>query len=307
MAKVYRVDEQFDHSLFTGAACAFGVFDGVHNGHRFIIESAREAAREQGGRCLIVTFDVDPDELFHAQRLKKLMTNDVRIRTLASLDVDGVMVLPFTAQFASLTPAKFLDHTFRHGVPASIHVGNDFHFGAKAAGTLEELEAWGAKFGMRACGYGLLQYDDKPVTSTRIRLLLADGNVEKAAELLGRHYRLQGEVRRGRGEGRDMGFRTATLRIPSQLMPLGDGVYAAYAHIGGERFKAAVSVGIAPTFEDRTDDNIEAHILNFDGDLYGQTIELAFVHWLRPMMAFTNTDELIATVTDNIAWVRENL
>ena len=130
MAKIYRADESFDHAFFSGASCAFGVFDGVHRGHRFLLDCARETARESGGRSVALTFDIDPDEVFHPDRLKKLMTNDERLAMLAQTGVDAVVALPFTREFAASSPERFLVQTFDGTPPAFLHVGFDFKFGA---------------------------------------------------------------------------------------------------------------------------------------------------------------------------------
>lgn len=307
MAEIYRADETFDSKVFSGASCAFGVFDGVHTGHRYLIDCACETARVSGGRVCVLTFDIDPDEVFHAQRLKKLMTNDERIAALANAGADAVVVLPFTREFATLEPLAFLQETFDGTPPAFLHVGCDFRFGARAAGTVKELQAWGADSGMQVVPHDLASSDGRPITATRIRLLLAEGKVEEAKELLGRAWSVRGVVQQGRGEGGDFGFRTANLHIPDQLRAIGDGVYAAWAKVGDARYKAAVNVGVPATFADRAKATCEVHLLDFEGDLYGKSIEVEFEHWLRPMRKFDDVDELIATVQGNIAWVRENL
>lgn len=307
MGEIFEVRDGSAADLLRGCACSFGVFDGVHRGHRFIIGCAAEAARKAGSKCVVITFDTDPDEMFRAGKLKKIMSNEDRLNALAALDVDAVVVLPFTREFAAQPPMEFLATTFGDNVPASLHVGSDFHFGSKAAGGVADLVEWGSARGMQAFGHELLLDDGTPVTSTRIRGLLAEGKVEEAAELLQRPYSVSGVVQAGRGEGRDFGFRTANLHVPDMFKCLGDGVYAAYVWVEGARYKAAVSNGVAPTFAEETKANVEVHILDFEGDLYGKTIKVEFVNWLRPMMTFPNVDELVATVTSNINWVRENL
>ncbi len=306
MAQIYSAQEAYEAGLLKGSACAFGVFDGVHIGHRFIVSQAIEAAREACSLSAILTFDMDPDELFRAESLKKLMSNEDRIAELAKLDVDAVVVFPFSRDFAAQDPFEFLESSFGTNIPASLHVGHDFRFGSKAAGNVDYLVKWGSERGMRTFGHELLVYEDAPVTATRIRALLAQGKIEKARELLGHGYAVAGKVEAGRGEGRDFGFKTANLHIEPMMKVLGDGVYAAYAHVEGKRFKAAVSVGVAPTFENAKA-NTEVHILDFEGDLYGKTIVVEFVNWLRPMMTFPSIDELISTVMSNIDWVRQNL
>lgn len=307
MAVVYKVDESFDRSMLAGSSCAFGVFDGVHAGHRFIIGEAVRCARETGARAFAITFDVDPDEVFRPGCVKKLMTNEHRIEALSRLDVDGVVVLPFSRSFASQEPEKFLASAFSQGVPAFMHVGSDFRFGARASGTVATLAAFGSGKGMQAFGHELFVMDGAPVTATRIRGLLAQGAIAEANRLLGHRYEIEGVVRMGRQEGRDMGFRTANLAVDDVVQALGDGVYAAYAHVGEDVYKAAVSVGIPPMFEDEATANVEAHLLDFEDDLYGRAVTVEFVEWLRPMMKFPSVEELIETVMGNIAWVRANL
>ena len=275
-AVISRNDPAFDEALLDRASVAFGVFDGVHEGHRFIIGEAVNTAREEG-----------PDEVFAADRLKKLMTNEARIAKLAELDVDAVVVLPFSREFAAQSPEDFLNACFGGGVPSHIHIGSDFHFGRKAAGNVESLRVWGAERGMEVHGHELVAEGGRPVTATRIRGLLSEG--------------------RARGEGRDFGFATANLEVPPMLLAVGEGVYACYAVVEGARYKAAVNVGVPATFADTAKENIEVHLLDFDENIYGQDIEVEFIEWLRPMRAFESTDELIATVQSNIAWVRENL
>jgi len=307
VGEVIRAGGGFDPSLFKGSSCAFGVFDGVHRGHQFLMRCTQDSARASGGASIALTFDIDPDEKFHPGRLKKLMANPDRLDALAASGVDAVVALPFTDSFAALGPDEFLRETFGGFVPESLHVGSDFRFGARALGTAADLRRWGAENGTRIHAHDLQSSDGAPITSTRIRLLLGATDIEKANGLLGRPYHLKAEVVPGRGEGGTMGFRTANLRIDPLFQVLGDGVYAAYATVGPTRIKAAVSVGIPPTFAEDARSTCEAHILDYSGDLYGKTLKVEFTHFLRPMMHFPTKEELITTVLANIAWVREHL
>ena len=307
MARIYRADESFDLEFFKGTSCAFGVFDGVHRGHRFLLSEAQRTARESGGMSVALTFDRDPDERFHPERLRKLMTNEERIAMLAETGVDAVVVLPFTVEFAASLPNDFLSETFQRTVPAHLHVGSDFHFGVRGSGTVEDLNLWSERLGTKIHAHRLVAEDGAPISATRIRLLLADGKIEEANHLLTRNYFVSGTVEQGRGEGADFGFKTANFVVPEQMRALGDGVYAAYAWVDGVRYKSAVNVGIPATFADRSHAIFEAHLIDFDGDLYGKPLRVEFTNWLRPMRKFDSLDELIATVNSNIAWARENL
>ncbi|MDO4502942.1 MAG: riboflavin biosynthesis protein RibF [Coriobacteriia bacterium] len=307
MAKVSRLFESdLDGFIpgLAGSSCAFGVFDGLHVGHMSLIGHALEVAALEDLPSAVLTFDVDPDELFRSD-LHKLCANGERIERLAATGVDEVVVLPFTRSFASLGPQEFLAKVLQ-GMPKVLHVGCDFRFGSRAAGTVEELNDWAHAMGTRVCSHSLVKMDDVPVTATRIRELLSVGRVEQAAELLGRPYAFTGMVEPGRQQGREMGFRTANLSVPASLHSIGEGVYACYGLVGDHRYKAAVSVGVAPTFEDATA-TCEVHLLDFQGDLYSQPLTVEFMHWLRPMKKFDSTEELIATVMGNIQWCRDNL
>ena len=300
-----KVDDSFDNAVFAGSSCAFGVFDGMHEGHRYLIGQAIESSGAKQ-RSMVLTFDIDPDEVFHPMRLRKLMRNEDRLQSLVLSGIDDVVVLPFVPSWYSKEPREFLRDMFGISAPSHLHVGEDFRFGSRASGTVDTLCQWSAHSGCRIHAHHLVSADNKPITATRIRLLLESGKVKDAAQLLGRPYRLRGGVVKGRGEGADLGFATANLHVDEMERVLGDGVYAAYAEVDGEVFKSAVSVGVAPTFENATA-NIEAHLLDFEGDLVGKELSLDFIEYLRPMMRFATIEELVCTVNGNIAWVRDNL
>ena len=307
MAKRYNVDESFDHTIFKNSSCAFGVFDGVHTGHQYLLSCAQNTARYNGGSSIALTFDIDPDEIFHPQRLRKLMSNERRIEVLMHSGVDAVVILPFTREFAALSPEAFLKETFNGCVPSNLHVGLDFHFGAKAKGSVADLAAWGAAVGTHIDAHNLRSDEGSPITATRIRLLLADHNLDEAQRLLGRRFSMVEKVRPGRGEGAEMGFSTANLYIEPNRRVLDEGVYAAYAVVDGARYRAAVSMGVSPVFADKTDASCEVHILDFNKNIYDEYIEVEFVEYLRPMIKFDTTEELIKTVLSNIEYVRTSL
>lgn len=189
MARIVYLSDNSDRSFFEGSACAFGVFDGVHMGHRFLIGQAREATRSRRSNSVVLTFSIDPDELFAADRLMKLMTNEERIAALSATGADVVAVLPFDRRFAALEPEVFLEWTFGKYPPGSIHVGEGFRFGCKGSGTVKTLERWGVGRGMGVRCHDLLEAGGLPVSSTRIRGLIAQGALEEAESLLEGHVR----------------------------------------------------------------------------------------------------------------------
>lgn len=310
MAKLIRCREidrvgEFQSELAGSVAC-LGVFDGLHRGHAYLIGQTRAHAELAHVRSLIVTFDIDPDELFHRDTLKKLLPNDARIEALLQMPVDAVLVLPFTSEFAALPPETFLAACLEPLRLTGLHVGSDFRFGARASGTVRTLEDWGEAHGVAVVGHELLDAEGLPITSTRIRAALSEGDVGEANGLLGHPYAISGTVLRGRGEGTKMGISTANLNVPEQCLAIAEGVYGAHANVDGTEFKAAVSVGISPTFKDASTANLEVHILDFEGELYGRSVTIEFLAWLRPMMLFESTEELVSTVRSNIEWVRQH-
>lgn len=308
---LYIADDTFDPALFAKASCAVGVFDGLHTGHKFLIDQAIATAHSENGknanRSMVITFDIDPDEVFHPNRLKKLMRNSDRLTALNSTGVNDVVVLPFTPELYSLSALDFLDALFGKSAPSHLHVGNDFRFGAKATGTVEDLRQWSAASGTHIHSHNLISADGSPITATRIRLLLEKGDVQSAAKLLGRPYYLYETVQKGRGDGTNFGFATANLEVKPHDRVLAEGVYAGYATVDNKRYKAAISVGVSPTFEEKSTANMEVHLLDFKGNLVGKTIKVEFIKRLRPMIKFDSTEDLITTVTHDINWVKENL
>lgn len=306
-ALIARASSPQAASALGGSVCAFGVFDGVHLGHRSIIDAAVADARERGAAAIVLTFDRDPDAVLAPGKTKKLMPDDRRVELLSRRGADMVAVMPFSRAFAGQEPVDFLNSLFGGGAPSAMHVGCDFRFGAHAHGTVDDLAAWGSAHGMEAVAHPLESLGGAPITSTRIRALLECGDVERAAQLLGRPYRLFGTVEHGRGEGEGFGFATANIAAAPELQTVGSGVYGGYAHVGSRIFKAALSCGVAPMFPDAPAPACEAHILDFEGDLYESELSVDFACRLRPMLSFDSVDALIARVKADIAWIRENL
>ena len=325
------------------AVLSIGVFDGVHLGHRALLAATRARAAKRGARPVVVTFERDPDELFcrDGASFGKLLSNAERLDTLAALvagtpdtpDASGtpyvsgalaasapcvpgapgapaprVLVLPVSPDALAVPPAAFLDALARVCEPLELHVGEGFRFGAKAAGTLADVRTWGASRGLCATEHALVEYDGAPVTSTRVRALLREGDVEQAAKLCaGRLHAVSGTVAHGRGAGTGMGFATANLDLAAnETMLPAEGVYAAWVEVDGARYPSAVNLGTAASFSDATSP-LEAHLLGFTGDIYGKKVRVEFVRRLRAQRVFTDTDELVETVKGDIASVRAML
>ena len=289
---------------------AIGVFDGMHLGHRALFAMARQEAQTLGVPTVAITFDCDPDEFFRNadNPLDKLLSNEDRL-CMISEQIDGcVLSLPATKQVFGLEPEAFLACLAQAMTPRAVFTGSDFRFGRHASGTVADIKHWAEGRACTCVSCELIEEKGAPVTATRIRRLLREGDVSSARELLaGRAHSVIGRVVHGRGAGGDFGFATANLDLAhNEAMLPREGVYAAYAFVDEQRYAAAVNVGVSKSFEDATA-QLEAHLLDFEGGLYGKDMRIEFVQWLREPRVFTSTDELIETVMGNIAWVREHL
>lgn len=292
-----------DAANLKGASVAIGVFDGCHLGHTALIDACIADAVENGRKSAIVTFDIDPDELF-TDDARKIMTNDQRMACLSNFNVDAIIAINFNLDTASIAPIDFLEMLFSENMPASIHVGSDFKFGNKKQGDTGLLASWCETNGVQLHVYDLVEKDGHIVKSTRIRELLEAGNIKEANALLGHPYTVCGFVKHGRGEGASFGIATANVDATCLLE---DGVYAGYAETDGVRYKAAVNVGVPPTFEDRATDTLEVHVLDYSGDLYGKELCVSFIERLRSLVKFDSTEALIAQITSDIDHVKNNL
>jgi len=283
------------------AVCAIGVFDGVHAGHQALVRDAVTLAREDGVEAFVITFDRDPDQVVTPQAAApQLLTLAEKAQLLCAIGADAVLVVPFTENVASLTPSEFLTQILLSAVdPVAVVVGEDFRFGRGAQGTVETLTRFSEPRGFAVVAHALEERDGEPVTSTRIRALVAAGDVEGAARLMGRPHRVTGTVVHGRGEGEGMGVRTANI-APVEFAALpAAGVYAGRVEVDGEVWPAAVLVGPAPTFPQATD-VIEAHLIGFEGDVYDAQVAVEFLTRLRDPRKFDGVDELAAAMRSDI-------
>jgi len=284
------------------AVVAIGVFDGVHVGHQTLLQATVAEARLQGVSSVAVTFDRDPDQVVAPETAApQLLSLADKLRFIEQTGIDIVLVIPFTLQVAGLSPELFLENVLAVAMrPVALHVGRDFRFGAGASGDLQVLERFGMARGFAVTGHELVEVGGAPITSTRIRRLVADGDIAAASALLGRSPRITGTVRRGRGEGAKLGFPTANL-LPEPFAALpADGVYAGRVVFpDGSAWAAAVSVGTPPTFPGARD-YVEAHVIDFEGDLYDQVLTIEFLERLRPQRTFGSLPELTAAIASDV-------
>ncbi|MCR5814262.1 MAG: bifunctional riboflavin kinase/FAD synthetase [Desulfovibrio sp.] len=272
-----------------------GNFDGVHKGHQSLILRTLEIAKKQQMTSIVVTFWPHPRRIVHPQKPHfPLSTRQKRLELLAELGVDCVLELDFTPELARQSPEEFVQNyllalSLRHLV-----TGYDFCLGRGRSGHTEELRAIGAKYGFRVEQMPALKQVDDIVSSTRLRALIAQGDLISASQLLGRLYEIEGEVIHGFGRGEKLGFPTANLAPPDILLPA-NGVYAAYARCAGRYCQALVNIGHNPTFGEQPL-CVEAFLLESQGSLYGQTLNLAFVSRLREEIRFASPADLVKQI-----------
>jgi riboflavin kinase/FMN adenylyltransferase len=294
-----------------------GVFDGVHRGHAAIIGRAVDAARAVDLRSVVLTFVPHPSEVVRPGSHPPILTTVVRRAELVEeLGVDVFCSLPFTREFSQLTPAEFAHEALVAKLhAAAVVVGANFRFGHKAAGDVAALTEFGRTFGFTTDGIALLSDDSTPLSATYVRSCVQAGDMAAAAAALGRPHRVDGIVERGDERGRALGFPTANLRTDAYAAVPADGVYAGWARRldewgrtmpGAPLGMAAISVGTNPTFEVRQR-RIEAFVLDFDGDLYGDGLGVEFVHRLRGMERFASVDALIEQMDDDVKQTRSLL
>lgn len=284
-----------------GASAAIGNFDGVHLGHQAVLDIARDWATDQQAPLGVVTFEPHPREFFAPDAPPfRLMNAEAKSNRLAKLGVDHLYQLPFDAALSGLTAEAFARDVIAGGLGLRhVVVGADFCFGKGRAGTAQDLQTLGRRFGFDVTLAPLLQSSGTPVSSTAIRTALSEGRPRDAAAMLGHWHRIEGAVLHGDARGRDLGFPTANMSI-SGLHPPKFGIYAVLAdvlngpHTGS--YHGAASIGVRPTFGDNTP-NCETFIFDFDGDLYDAHISVALVDYLRPELAFDTLDALIAQMT----------
>jgi riboflavin kinase/FMN adenylyltransferase len=294
-----------------------GMYDGVHRGHQELIGTAVARARAMHRPCLLLTFDPHPAEVIRPGSHPAILTSmDRKAELVADLGVDAMCVLPFTPEFMRLSP-----ETFTHSVlverlhAAQVVVGENFTYGHKAAGNVQTLTVEGRRFGFAVEGIPLAAVDDDAVTnsSTNIRACVAAGDMASAGRALGRPHRVDGVVVRGDRRGRDMGYPTANVESPAFTAIPADGVYAGHlvtrdprSGASRERFPAAISVGSNPTFQGSRR-SVEAFVLDYDGDLYGEHVGVEFVERLRPMIAFPDVAALLEAMAKDVSDTRQIL
>ena len=272
-----------------------GFFDGVHLGHRFLIQQVKVAATQTGWQSSIITFPVHPRQVIQSEFQPQLLSSpEEKIELLTSTGIDNCILLPFTRELSKLTAYEFMQLLYDKYKVRMLVIGYDHRFGHNRTETFEDYCRYGRELGihiMQATAYS--QEQDK-VSSSAIRRALLSGDIRTASKFLGYHYYLEGTVVDGYKVGRKIGFPTANLRVdfPNKLIP-SIGVYAVYVYVNGEKHKGMLNIGYRPTINNGTDLSIEVHIIEFQGDIYHQKMRIEFIEFLRPEEKFHSVDELI--------------
>jgi riboflavin kinase / FMN adenylyltransferase len=274
-----------------------------------------DRARARDGEAVVYTFDPHPRKVLQAARAPSLLTTtEQKLELLAAAQIDLVVVEPFTAEFATTTPESFVrDHVHARVAPLEVYVGYDFHYGRDRAGSMRLLTELGPRLGFAVTIIPEVTIGGRDVSSSRIRELLAAGEVEEAKRMLGRSFAVRGTIVEGDRRGRTLGFPTANLAPENEVVP-GHGVYAGHVRLldagspaAGTRFAAVTNVGRRPTFKEADPALAEAHLLDFDGDLYGRRIELSFESRLRGERKFPGADALREQIARDVEVARQML
>ena len=293
-----------------GAVVTIGVYDGVHLGHHAVLRLVRELADARGLAAVCITFDRHPAEVVRPESAPKLLTTPEQ--KLELLDATGYLDLAYVLRFDEArsheTAEDFVRDVLVEGLAARrVVVGADFHFGHRRGGNVPLLERMGAELGFEVLGVGLEAAPGGALySSTRIRELLASGDVAGAAELLGRPHEVRGVVVEGDRRGRDLGFPTANVVVPARVCLPADGIYAgSFVAADGTERPSAISLGRRPTFYEAAEESLlEAYVLDFDGDLYGQSVRIRFHERLRGEVKFESVDALIAQMEQDVESTR---
>ena len=307
-AKRFRVvrDVAPDDAL-RGAVVAIGNFDGVHRGHRAVIGAAIARAKALGRPAAALTFEPHPRAFFNPNEPLFRLTDEAgKLRLLASTGLDGAIVLTFDAALARLTAEEFVERILLERFAVSgAAIGFNFHFGARRAGSPQFLAAEGRKRGFAVDIVPRFEDDGRPVSSGPIREALAGGRVREATELLGFPWFVSGTVILGDKRGRELGFPTANLRLDAGC-GLRHGIYAVRAAIDGRRYDGVASFGRRPMFDGGAV-LLEVYLFDFSGDLYGRSIDVAFIDWIRDEAVFASVEELTRQMQDDARRAREAL
>jgi riboflavin kinase/FMN adenylyltransferase len=281
---------------------AIGVFDGVHRGHQAVISTSADHAREASGTPVVVTFDPHPEKILRPEGAPHLLTaTQHKIALIRALGVEHLLIISFDKQFAATEPEDFVQQLVARSKPLrEICVGHEWSFGKKRRGNLDLLKKLGTNFDFDVVGISPVKIKGAVVSSTAIRQAVENGDLTKAADMLGREYTILGTVTHGDNLGKKIGFPTANLSAHSEQFPP-NGVYAAEAKIDGELHRGVINLGVRPTVSGGKSERVlEIHLFDFNRDIYGVDVEVRFLNFLRPETKFESLDALVQQIRRDV-------
>ena len=288
--------------LFSASSVALGIFDGVHLGHQSIIKAAQQEALDRGLKSVILTFENHPRSLTINNSPSLITDFQTRLKLFKELSIDYVLAIKFSLEIMNMSPDEYLRNYLLAILNAkSVSVGYDHHFGKNRSGNVEFLKEFCKENDLSLTIKEAFKIDGDLVSSSRIREQLIEGNIREANKLLGRNFTLRGTVIHGDGRGKELGFPTANLKILDELIKPKPGVYLATAKvISKNRYHCLINIGYRPTFGDKQELSIEAHLLDFSGNLYNTELELEFIDKIRDEKKFSSKEELIKQIKEDI-------
>lgn len=294
-------------SPFKNPVVTLGNFDGVHLGHQRIFEKVKEEATKIGGESVAITFEPHPLKILSPEQCPPLLTPfSKKMMLIEKTGVDKVLCIQFTSAFAGLSPFEFVKSILVEKVGAKkVFVGYNYRFGKGKSGDADSLKGICAQFGIEVEVVEALTVDDTIVSSSKIRELIREGEVKKASILLGRSYPVIGRVIEGTKRGHMLGFPTANLDMREELYPK-PGVYAVGVERHRQCFNGVANIGFNPTFDGNAV-SLEVHLLNFDGELYGEELQVYFSERIRDEIRFPSTEALIEQIRKDIEWAKRNV
>jgi riboflavin kinase/FMN adenylyltransferase len=285
---------------FKNPAITIGNFDGVHMGHQALFRRVKQWAEELDGESIVVTFDPHPLEVLFPQKAPPFITSHLqKLDLIASCGIDATIVIPFDHEFSRISAREFVEAILVEKIGTrAIVVGHDYRFGHSREGDIPFLRRLGEQYGFKVEIVTAIRMNDTPVSSTSIRQMIANGNIREANKLLGRPFEVSGTVIEGRKRGLQLGFPTANIRMPA-VAPPRTGVYVVEAEVDGKRYGGAANLGYNPTFGDG-ELSLEAHLFDFNQDIYGKPITIRFIDRLRDERRFSGPEELSAQIKKDV-------
>lgn len=302
--RVYRCIEDFSA---TNPILTIGMFDGVHAGHRAILRELEQAKKSLNGESVLLTFWPHPRIFFgKTEGFKMLTTMEEKLELLEQIGLDVCLVLPFSSEFARLSPENYISQIIHRGIGAKkVVIGYDHKYGHNGSGSFELMQNYGKRMGFEVEQVSALTIDEKEISSTKIRNSIAQGNIETANKFLSYQYFINGNVIAGSQIGRTIGFPTANVQVNSSYKEIpAKGVYSGTVKVDNIDYQAVINIGNNPTINTDLPLSVEVHLLDFSQDIYGKNIRIAFAKKLRDEQQFASLTELQKAIQNDVKMVR---